>query len=230
MARISTYVNDTNVSGQDKLLGSDSTEATRNFPISSLAGYLDNSGSITVSDQINLRFVTLQDDISNATFFKDGFGGDGSPIGSLTTVLISKKDVSGSSLAEYTQKILNSRINIVEVGSKNNFAVYVVSSITTDLIYTNFFRVTLLYKSGNGTLSKDKYYSISAVAVGDLSYTHTQLDPEAVWTVSHNLGKKPSVTVVDSADTAVIGEIDYIDENNVTLTFIAAFSGKAYFN
>jgi len=65
---------------------------------------------------------------------------------------------------------------------------------------------------------------------GDAHYTHTQSTPEAVWTVTHNLGKKPSVVVVDSADTVVMGEIEYINLNSVRLTFVGAFSGKAYFN
>jgi hypothetical protein len=65
---------------------------------------------------------------------------------------------------------------------------------------------------------------------GDAFYEHIQLDPEAVWTITHNLGKKPAITVVDSADTVVIGEVEYIDNNSVQLTFAAAFSGKAYFN
>jgi hypothetical protein len=51
-----------------------------------------------------------------------------------------------------------------------------------------------------------------------------------VWTVTHNLGKNPSVAVVDSAGTVVIGQVDYDTINQITLTFKAAFSGKAYFN
>lgn len=47
---------------------------------------------------------------------------------------------------------------------------------------------------------------------------------------THNLGKRPAVTVVDSAGTVVIGEVDYLDDNTVRLTFCAAFSGTAYFN
>jgi hypothetical protein len=65
---------------------------------------------------------------------------------------------------------------------------------------------------------------------GDAHYAHTQSIPEAVWEVTHNLGKKPSVVVVDSADTVVMGEIEYINLNSVRLTFVGAFSGKAYFN
>jgi hypothetical protein len=67
-------------------------------------------------------------------------------------------------------------------------------------------------------------------AKADAHYTHIQSTPEAVWTVTHNLGKKPSVVVVDSADTVVMGEIEYLTTNSVRLTFVGAFSGKAYFN
>ena len=44
------------------------------------------------------------------------------------------------------------------------------------------------------------------------------------------IGERPAVTVVDSAGTVVIGEVDYLDDNTVRLTFCAAFSGTAYFN
>lgn len=65
---------------------------------------------------------------------------------------------------------------------------------------------------------------------GDKNYVHTQSTPAASWTVSHNLGKRPAVVVVDSAEDVVYGDIQYIDDNTVTLTFSGAFSGKAYFN
>lgn len=65
---------------------------------------------------------------------------------------------------------------------------------------------------------------------GDKNYIHVQNTPSATWSASHNLGKKPSVVVVDSADDVVYGEITYVDDNNVTLTFAGSFSGKAYFN
>ena len=65
---------------------------------------------------------------------------------------------------------------------------------------------------------------------GDKNYIHVQNTPSATWTVPHNLGKKPSVVIVDSADDVVYGEITYTDDNNITLTFSGAFSGKAYFN
>lgn len=65
---------------------------------------------------------------------------------------------------------------------------------------------------------------------GDAHYTHVQGTAEATWEVTHNLNKRASVTVVDSTDNVVIGEIEYLTMNTVRLKFAGAFSGKAYFN
>ena len=46
----------------------------------------------------------------------------------------------------------------------------------------------------------------------------------------HNLNKYPSITVVDSAGSCVVGEVDYKDMNTLTVTFSGAFSGKAFLN
>jgi hypothetical protein len=62
------------------------------------------------------------------------------------------------------------------------------------------------------------------------NYVHDQGMPLAVWTISHGLEKKPSVLAVDTAETSVFGQIIYIDNNNITITFNAAFSGYAYLN
>lgn len=50
----------------------------------------------------------------------------------------------------------------------------------------------------------------------------------STWTISHNLGGYPSVTVVDSAGTVVVGEVTYNSSSSVTVAFQSAFSGKAY--
>ena len=53
---------------------------------------------------------------------------------------------------------------------------------------------------------------------------------ESSVTVIHSLGKFPSVTIVDTSGSEIIGDINYINENTVTLSFSAETRGKAYFN
>ena len=64
----------------------------------------------------------------------------------------------------------------------------------------------------------------------DKNFVYNQSVPAIEWDIFHDLNKFPSVAIVNSANEVVIGNVEYIDLNNVKLTFSAAFSGKAYFN
>ena len=50
------------------------------------------------------------------------------------------------------------------------------------------------------------------------------------WTVTHNLGEYPSVTVVDSGNTVVVGNVEYISTQQLKVTFSSAFSGCVFLN
>lgn len=60
------------------------------------------------------------------------------------------------------------------------------------------------------------------------AYTHDQGSPSATWTVTHNLGYRPNVAVVDSAGTVVEGLVTYVDSDTLTVEFEYPFGGKAY--
>lgn len=64
----------------------------------------------------------------------------------------------------------------------------------------------------------------------DKHYTHNQIMSSNTWLIVHNLGKYPSVNILDSSGNNVIGEIEYIDENSIIISFSAEFTGKAYLN
>ena len=64
----------------------------------------------------------------------------------------------------------------------------------------------------------------------DKNYIHKQQVASSLWTVVHNLGKFPSITVVDSAGTVVTGEIVLQTTEQAVISFNGAFSGKAYCN
>jgi hypothetical protein len=61
-----------------------------------------------------------------------------------------------------------------------------------------------------------------------LSFVHTQGVASDSWTINHNLGYYPNVTVVDSAKREVVGDVEYINTNTIQITFSSAFSGEAY--
>ena len=59
-------------------------------------------------------------------------------------------------------------------------------------------------------------------------YIFDQPVPESTWSITHDLGGYPSVTVVDSANTVVIGDVTYINDTDITVSFTGGFSGKAF--
>lgn len=61
-----------------------------------------------------------------------------------------------------------------------------------------------------------------------VSYTHVQSTPASVWSITHPLTFLPNVTIVDSADDVVEGDVSYDSSTLITCTFNGAFSGKAY--
>lgn len=82
---------------------------------------------------------------------------------------------------------------------------------------------------GNSTgwkLDEPDYKAIAA----NISYTHNQGVAASVWVITHNLNKKPSVIVVDSAGNTCIGIIEFNSNSQITITFSSEFSGIAYLN
>ena len=64
----------------------------------------------------------------------------------------------------------------------------------------------------------------------DKHFSHDQGIPSSIWTINHGLEKYASIVAVDTAGSIVMGDVQYIDLNNITITFNASFSGSAYLN
>lgn len=63
------------------------------------------------------------------------------------------------------------------------------------------------------------------------TFTYEQGEPSENWVIQHNLGRNPSVIIVDSAGSVQIpDQITYDNENKITIQFIGAFAGKAFLN
>lgn len=72
--------------------------------------------------------------------------------------------------------------------------------------------------------------TINVTQTFDKNYLYFQDVASDLWEIKHNLDKFPSVTVIDSAGSEVIGEVEYIDLNNLKIKFAGSFSGKATLN
>lgn len=82
----------------------------------------------------------------------------------------------------------------------------------------------------NGVIISGNLTSESLGIVDDKNFVFNQNVASNEWIVNHNLNKYPSVSVVDSGNNIVIGEVTYINENVLKIIFSSAFSGSAYLN
>lgn len=65
--------------------------------------------------------------------------------------------------------------------------------------------------------------------IGDKTFTQAFTSASAV-VVTHNLGKRPAVTVLDSANDEVEGEVEHLSTNQLVVSFSAPFSGMVVCN
>ena len=72
------------------------------------------------------------------------------------------------------------------------------------------------------------YAIIAANTIGE--YVFVQTNPQTEWIAEHNLGKYPSVTLVDSNESIIYGDVQYLDLNTIKITFKKDVAGKAYLN
>jgi len=232
MARIQTYGLDTVDTG-DKLLGSDSGGATKNFSVQEIANFFKNSGSSGASGQFNYQYIRNSGAISKGHMHINA-GSDTINFSSVTTLKISKYSQADSinSLQNYlTTEFLGKEIIIADTLIPNNYGTYSVTSVTVDASNNNFYDLVLSYKSGNGTLTDGQFYSIILFAgAQDLHFEFQQASGATVWTINHNLDKFPSVTIKLADGTQVQALVTHTNNNTLTITFSGENSGTAYLN
>lgn len=85
--------------------------------------------------------------------------------------------------------------------------------------------------SANMIIETEQKQFISLIDKLKLSgYVYDQIISSKIWVVNHTLNKFPSVSVVDSGGSLVMGDITYINTSQLKISFNYEFSGKAYLN
>jgi len=245
MARIITYPIDSQVTGGDKVIGTDSqTSFTKNFSVSDIVDYINISSSVD-SQTLRYRFQVLtvaKPTLEKGTISFDPPVGDTYPFDSVSNFVISDyslKYVSQGKLTDissFYNSLIGSRVLITNTKNISEFGVYDWDSSSPYVPTPNYHDIGLTKIYGVGTLKKDEEYFISLLSWntsaigGDKTFVFTQGTPLPQWDIVHNLNKFPSVSVVNSFKEEVFGKVDYINKNRVTVTFAAPFSGQAYCN
>ena len=227
MALISSYPDYLPVNDLDRWVGTNSTNgSTRNFTAEQIAEYLNINGKISISAQMIFKLVDAGTP-ANGQFTGPA---NGVPIAPTTTLEVSPLDVSGANTVAFMTYLVGNSILISEQNNINNFGHFNIVSYTAK---GNVYTLALTPIAGNGNFDINKFYDFALFTLssaGTPTFEFDQGVPATTWDITHNLGKFPSITVIDTGNTVVFGEYNYVSNNRVLLTFSAAFDGKAYLN
>ena len=236
MPQISSYPYDVVVQDQDAWIGTDANNRqTKQYTASAVATYLNIKGKISIGAQLPYKFTSV---VASGVGTMSLTSGGVSSFANLTSLKIHKDDLGGGDTVKFFEYLLNSDIMISQMNAPSIFGHYKISTYSVDSNNPNLYNINLNHIGSNGSLTNDYYYDIFnftlASASQDKTFVFTQGVPAVTWTIQHNLGKFPSVSVVDTVNTVngqvYYGDVKYIDSNNLTVTFASQFSGKAYLN
>ena len=240
MARISTYGIDAKPELGDKVIGTGANPsaalATKNYSIADIVALLNHTNSLAVADQAIFLF---QDDLTEGreggTISFDTGGGIGTSFADITSIVVSKQAAGSKNITNYFPLFIGKDIILADTAGINSFGTYKVSAIDQHPTENDFWNVTLENYHSNGVIAEDAHYIFSEFMnpesdAADKHYTHNQPTSQITWNVQHDLDKFPSVTVALSSGQVGYGDVTYVDENNLTITFSGAESGKAYMN
>ena len=229
MARISSYPLDIPIQDLDAWVGSDSaTRLTKQYTAKAVAEYLNIQGKISISAQMSFKYVTNNQGPGN--FIGPASGLD---MTAITTMQLSKTDVSNQNVVGFMNYLVGNNMLISQQNAVSTFGHFLIDSYTINDPDDGFYTLNLTNIGGNGKLTDLLYYDFS---VFQLSSQHTptvifkQDQALAEWVINHNMGKFPSVSVVNGNDILMYGDTTYVNDNKLIINFSAGFSGKAYLN
>ncbi len=236
MARINTYPFDLKVNDFDAWVGSDSVNgATKQFTATAVAEYLNIKGKVSISAQMVFKYWTNNAKNTQVPGPGDFYGPTaGSAMTSITTMQVYKADVSEQNVVAFMDYIVGSHILISEQNNISTFGHFLIDSYTINDPNDDFYTLNLTNIGGNGNLTELLHYDFAVFtpssSVGDKNFVYPQDQAANPWVIQHNLNKFPSCTMVLSTGQQGFGDVTFIDENNLTITFAGAESGKAYIN
>ena len=240
MARISSYPIDVDIQDNDAWIGTESSNRlTRQFTAQGIADYLNINSKIAISAQMVFKFVATGALGGDFTAPLDANGVATLNFADIASIKLSIVSNSGMAVTEFVQYLNGSQILINQQQKIDEFGHYTITGYTDIVGEPGFKLLSLEYIGGTGVLVDKKTYDFASFYrsnQGAPTFVFTQTAAVTNWgngtppVVTHNLGKFPSITVIDTGNTVVQGEYTYINNNTVALAFSAPFAGKAYLN
>jgi len=73
----------------------------------------------------------------------------------------------------------------------------------------------------------DLFSDDAAAELNKFAYVHTQASPSASWTINHNLGRWPVVTLLTTGGVKFTAQITHTTTNQVVVSLSTAIAGSA---
>tara|TARA_B100001059_G_scaffold161394_1_gene160962 strand:- start:3908 stop:4594 length:687 start_codon:yes stop_codon:yes gene_type:complete len=228
MARISTYNLDNTVSKNDKVIGTDSSgSSTKNFKLSDVIQLVNDSGLLNIGDLLTFQYNT-----SNS-YGSLNLTTGGPSFSTISKITVSHSDLSNQNIKDLLDYLVGQNIIISQTDNKNNFGHFVFNGLT-QAGSTNFSVMSISHLESNDGLVLNKYYTMSLSNKGqsDKNFVSNDITFSAGvgQEVNHNLGKRPTVVLVDSAGTEVVADIQHNSTTQITVTTTSSFTGTIYAN
>lgn len=230
MAKISRYQFDEVVNPSDFVIGTDNaTNFTRNYKLEDLAKFFGKQQSL-LGDKFAYTYnqfaeypdlLKTEMSFSNKSEVNTTFTG-------VTKLYYNPINDVEENITSFFQSIqTNGVLRLHNSARTTDYGIYRVQSITP--IQNNVLEIVVDLLIGNGTVQDGDTIVNSATFYSDVHYKTPEITG-TVWEIEHLMGKFPSVTVVDTSNNIIYSEVQYIDLNNVTITFSSEVTGFAYLN
>ena len=252
MARVGTYKPDTDVTKEDKILGTDVSGVTRNYRLEDIGSFFKETNQAGIAAQLTYQYKADSSSLSNGnmgvTFSTGG------TFEKITSIKMNK--FAYAETVNSSENMMNiyasSSILIVDIADQDNYGVYNTGALTQDSNATDFYDLPLTAKKFNGSLTNDKIYGIISIGTGGdksnkLAFTASHFAKDGGGNVlsetingssmkyiewDHSLGKYPSISVEQEGSPGQLAmmPVKHINDNTARVYFTGTTSGTIYAN
>lgn len=234
MASINVYPLDTLITKNDKVIGTDSTGTiTRNYSFEKIADFFNTSGRIQSNSS---RFVfkgTSAEKASGTISLNQNVVTKN--FSDISNIVFSKFDTLGTNISSIYEFLEGSRVVVQKSSDTSVLGIFDWITSTVDENDSNFYNIVLSHVDSIGAIEDEEYYLVYLLqydvsASNDKFFSQTISIAQNPWTINHNMNKFPAATIVLSTGQKGYGDVTYVDNNNLTISFAGDESGKVYLN
>ena len=200
-------------------------------------GLTEGDDSTTIAITLTGNYAVwgnIEGNIKNQTDLQEALDAKQDIImGAITTVIDNDLPSNSVVISNEDGKIDSSEISVQELNQLSGASSNLQAQISNNKTNIQKIEEVIPEEADEDNKLADKSYVNNQIDVKIKNletFTFTQSTASNVWLINHNLDRCPSCTIIDSAGTEVVGDVIYVDKNNIEVRFSSNFKGIAYLN